>query len=298
MLLSSSILKFNNSSNKPSKEFEFNTKSQLLISHNSLSNEKAYEIVFLPSPTNPLEPDYFVFSNNKFYRLQGIKPNVNRVSVFVDHILTSLDLIAATFDFDVLFIFISILYQNKNNYLTMASRIIEFYSGKSADYTLSNLQSSVMYLWQNNVNKVKDRIKYLCDVMESQGVNELLLKPNDMKFTHLLKFKVNNMVKYVVDNNIAISSYSNVETTKSEDLRKNLVTIDEGKCRRFCWSIVKSLLSPESSRHIIPSDILNSISKPIIVEKNPQIITTRSKRHKINHVPKGTSSITSFFKPK
>ncbi|EAN31340.1 Ydr279p protein family (RNase H2 complex component) family protein [Theileria parva strain Muguga] len=298
MILGSSILNSSESSSESDKEFEFKTKSHLLISDVSLNPEKGYEIVFLPSPSNPLDPDYFVFCNNKFYRLRGIIPNLNPVNFFVCNILTSIDFVYATFDFDVIFIFISILYQDKNKYLTMVSRIIEFYSGKSGDYTLTNLQSSAMYLWQNNVNKVKDRMKYLSDVMESSDGNEFLFKPNDLKLTHLLKFKVKNMVKYAIGNNIFISTYSNIQTNKSQTHRKNLVRIDESMCRRFCWSIIKSLLSPTAFKHIIPSDILDTISKPIIIPRNPQMITTKSKRPKIKHIPKGTSTITSFFKPK
>ncbi|BAM40972.1 conserved hypothetical protein [Theileria orientalis strain Shintoku] len=304
LLGSSSLIDLSKSSNTSNdKELTLDNKSHLLIIDDSikpLNIGNSYEIISLPSPNNVYNKEYYLIGENRLFRLNGIKPNENRVSLFLNEFLANPEFIIATFEFDVIFIFISILYLNKDKYITMSSRIVDCYTNSSSAFYSKSLQSSVLSIWSKNVNDVKTRLMYLCDVSESHGGNEHPLRPNEKRLRHLLTFKVNKMVNHIISNNLFISDYCETSVTStSPTVRKNLVTLNEDKCRHFCWSLVKSHLSETAAKILIPSEITGSLVKPVKNECTPQVLTsTATKRAKVISGSKGTPSITSFFKAK
>ncbi|UVC54253.1 hypothetical protein MACJ_003788 [Theileria orientalis] len=304
LLGSSSLIDLTKSSNTSNdKELTLDDKSHLLIIDESIKpliTRNSYEIISLPSPNNVYNNEYYMISENRLFRLNGIKPNQNRVSLFLNEFLVNPEFIIATFEFDVIFIFISILYLNKDKYITMSSRIVDCYTNNSSVHYSKSLQSSVLSIWSKNVNNVKHRMLYLCDFMESPGGNEHLLRPNEKRLRHLLNFKVNKMVNHIISNNLMISDYCETSVTSSSPtLRKILVTLNEDKCRLFCWSLVKSHLSETAAKILIPSEITGLLVKPVKNESTPQVLTsTATKKARVIAGSKGTPSITSFFKPK
>ncbi|EKX73414.1 conserved hypothetical protein [Theileria equi strain WA] len=287
-------------------EFEFTEKSQLALIKKSIKSQRdgrSYEVMVLPSPNDLYVPSYYMLDKDRIYWLQGIKPGVNPVSVFIDEFVATPEYILGTFDFDVMFIFITVLYNNPQKFLTMHSRVVECYrSGGSNEHR--DLELAVLTLWNRNVNNVKDRLLYLCDTMESPGGEELLYKPNNERFLAMLSHKVGNMRQHIADNGIIIPDYCESECTSTKGLNKHLITIKEDKCKVFCWGIIQSLLS-KSAKSILPSKVVDRLEKLDEEKKVEQelkrtqepLVRPKPVRRKIKTIklPENTARITGFF---
>ncbi|CDR96450.1 hypothetical protein, conserved [Babesia bigemina] len=259
------------------------------------------EIVQLPNPTNLLDGALYAVLDGTIYLIRGILPNVHPVSLFVDNTILNQSFLA-TFRFDVIFIFTSILFLAPDKFMSMPQRIYELYrSGLNESQGHGALEAGAFALWNNNVDKIQERIRYLCDIANPGEAKDVVIKPNVSKFQAMLEYKVQSLEKAVRSSNIIMGSYcQSKETSNSEHVRKHYITVQDGKLRSFAWSLISSMLNAEARNRLVPSNgsmIDHQAIDDVNLSRKPVITSSKRPKQRKIAVASGTASITSFFKP-
>ncbi|ORM41177.1 uncharacterized protein BXIN_0373 [Babesia sp. Xinjiang] len=277
------------------------TAKRLMFLDSSIT-DSSVEVLQLPSPASLRKCALYAVFDGKVYWLRGIKPNINPVSLFVGNSIVNEDHFLATFKFDVIFIFTSLLFLKHDKFISVPQRIYELYrSGVVDSEECSVLESGMLALWNHNVDKVQDRLEYLCQKIKSDGSKDPLLKPNIDSFRAMLEHKVQSLEKAVQKSNLMMGSYCRAsETSCHNHVRKNYIDFREGKLRLFCWSVISQMLNPEARSHLVPAKCdFNDISSHLqSTSSTAPLITSGNKgakQRKIT-VAKGTPSILGFFK--
>ncbi|GIX62207.1 ribonuclease H2 subunit B, putative [Babesia caballi] len=264
--------------------------------------EGTAEVAKFPNPSCIAEGTYYVVANGRLYWLREIQPNVHPVSLFVDNEILNDRTFLATFEFDAIFIFTSLLYLEPDKFVSVPQRIHEVYRSSLDDSQgHKSLEAATLTLWNKNVNNVQERLGYLCDVVHELDAEAPLFKPDQAKFTTMLEYKVQCLEKAVRDSNLMMGAYcQSSETSHQNHVRKHHVSFKEGKLRLFAWSVISTMLNAEARRHLVPSN-MTVPDTAATAEAKPSaapIITSGNKAPKKRKVAmaKGTPSITAFFK--
>ncbi|KAK2196042.1 hypothetical protein BdWA1_002640 [Babesia duncani] len=272
--------------------------SHLLILNNEINADiSGYKVIELPSPTCATEKQMYIAYNNKVYWLQGIKPNMNPVTMFVSDVLVNWEHILATFEFDVVFIFLTILYIEPNVPISMQSRIRKCY--RMHNNNKLDLEKAVLNIWDRNVNDIVNRMEYLCDTEKSQS-NELQYKPNNKNIKAMLSYKVTQMVKCAKNNCILSAGYCDeeeVSVNSHDHTVKHSIHLDEDKCKKYCWGLIMSYLSDATASSIFSPEFIKSVTAHATVEKRPAPAKPSHTNIKSNKksTTETTGSILNYF---
>ncbi|GBE59487.1 ribonuclease H2 subunit [Babesia ovata] len=278
-----------------------NADARRLMFVDSIIKADSVEVVQLPNATNLMDGTLYAIFDGKLYLIRGIQPNVHPVSLFVNNTILNQSFLA-TFKFDVIFIFTSIVFLEPDKFMSMPQRIYELYrSGLNESQGHGALEAGTFALWNNNVDNIQERIRYLCETANPSEAKDPLIKPNMSKFRAMLEYKVQCLEKAARNSNIMMGPYcQSNETSNRDNVRKHYITFQDSKLRSFAWSVISSMLNAEARNCLIPSNAsmadkqavegANTSTKPVIKSgKKP-------KQRKIA-VASGTVSITTFFKP-
>ncbi|GFE52887.1 ribonuclease H2 subunit, putative [Babesia ovis] len=278
------------------------TAPHLMLLDSSITNPSV-EVVRLPNPSKLLDAGLYVICENNIFWLRGIQPNIKPVSLFLNNRILNEDCFWATFRFDAICIFTSLLFLNPDKFMSVPQRIYDLYrSGRDDSQEYAALEAGTFALWNHNIDKVQNRLEYLCETIKSDGSKELLFKPNIEKFRAMLEYKVQLVEEKLQKENVMMGAYcETTETSSSNHVRKHHVTFKSGKLRMFAWSIISTMLNDEARRALLPTNCTNTKSSGHIqsnVSSGPMITSKNKLQKKRKMAPvTGTRSITSFFKP-
>lgn len=264
----------------------------------------SFEVAHLPSPNDPRESALYLVSGDRLFWLRGIQPNVNPVSLFVGDKIVNEDYFYATFKFDAIFIITSILFRDPDKFISIPQRIYDIYrSGPDESQGCSALEAGAFAVWNHNIDGIRERLEYLCDVLDPADSKDKLFKPNRDKFRAMLDYKVQNLENYVKENNIMMGAYCvSTMTSESNHVRKHHVEYDDRKLRSFAWASISKMLSVEARNCLVPSKVVHP-QKICPVEpatNTAPVITSGNKAQKKRKIAgaAGTASIMNFFNPK
>lgn len=302
--------------------------------------KKNYEFIKLPSVSEASKSVMYHFEpkknqlfllQNYFYnpKIESIlheqeKINKNFVSLFLNHYMIENTSSYACYPIDALYIFVSIIYYNvdANQYMTLEDYLNILYKADRTEGT--DVIHNTLQIFKKNVNKVKQRIKLICDERNEQG--NLFYKPNIKKLKNFYYFKCIQLFNYIIENEIVFSDFAfpvdlelykkyrnedsiklfNAIKKKTKQFEKyRAYKLHMDKCivyfngtyykvmdiqlRVFVWLIIKGFMNDSIETKIIPEEIKKQLMK--MEEGNQQ-----KKKEVLWNQPKNKKNSTETLK--
>ncbi|CRG95854.1 conserved Plasmodium protein, unknown function [Plasmodium gallinaceum] len=313
---------------------------------------KNYSFIKLPSISEPSKNVLYHFNEetNELYLLERNyynpkietirhekdKINKNNISIFINNYALENAYSYYCYPIDAIFIFISIIYENcsHNKFITLENYLNNILNDN--EKTKNEVIKNTLSIFKKNVNRIKDRLKIVCDELHE---NEMFYyKPNINKVKNFYNFKCIILFNYIIENQIIFPDYAQymekeiLEKYKSDENRHPFNLIKEEKkqidkynqykkyidnyliefnkqhykingdnLRAFIWLVIKGFMCLSLEEKIIPDDInkkLNEIKEDEEEKRKTQnMIFTKNKKHPLQ-VPRNQPMIDSFFKRK
>ncbi|CAD2102825.1 ribonuclease H2 subunit B, putative [Plasmodium vinckei] len=316
-----------------------------------------YSFIKLPSISEPSKPVLYHYNeqSNELYllernyynpQIEAIKHehdkiNKSQISIFINNYAIENEYSFFCYPIDAIFIFISIIYKNysNNTYITLEDLLDNVLGCDIDDPQKTNqVIKNTLYIFNKNVNEIKDRLKIICDELYENG--KLFFKPNIQKIKKFYNFKCIMLYNYIVENKIVSPDYSQKmdkellekyhTSLKNEQILKianegDINEIDKYKeytkhidsyfvehnnayykfngqnLKTFIWLIIKGFMYSSLSEKLIPQDIsdnLNKIKEETKKIKIQQNETFTKGKKHTLQTPRNQLMIDSFFKKK
>ncbi|SOV19199.1 ribonuclease H2 subunit B, putative [Plasmodium sp. gorilla clade G2] len=183
---------------------------------------KNYFFIKLPSISEPSKSvlyhyneetnELFLLERNYYnpkietIRYESEKINKNYISLFVNNYTIENDCGYYCYPIDALFVFISIIYNNytHNTYTTLEDYLI--FIIKDNIKLRKDVTKNLLLILKNNVNNIKDRLKYVCDELHENNI--YYYKPNINKVRKFYNLKCIILFNYIIENKIVFPDYS------------------------------------------------------------------------------------------
>ncbi|SBS87201.1 ribonuclease H2 subunit B, putative [Plasmodium ovale] len=314
---------------------------------------KNYSFIKMPSIPEPSKTVlyHYVEEKNELYLLERNyynpkieslkyeteKINKSCVSLFINNYAIQNDCSFLCYPIDALFLFISIIYENceNNTYTTLEDYLDNIL--KNNEKHKYEAVKNVLTIFKKNVNNVKDRLMYVCDVLHEN--NNFYYKPNIKKVKNFYNFRCIILYNYIIEKKIIFSDYVHYINNELLDKhkmdihthpfhsisKKNFKEIEKYKeykkyidtyiiefnkkyykfngtnLRNFIWLIMKGFMCHPLCQKITPSDIHENLDKRKEEDKLKKLqqneTVGRGKKHALQ-TPRNQLMIDSFFKKK
>ncbi|CRH03801.1 ribonuclease H2 subunit B, putative [Plasmodium relictum] len=314
---------------------------------------RSYSFIKLPSASEPSKIVLYHFNEeaNELYLLdrnyynpkietirhEKEKINKNYISIFINNYAIENNCSYYCYPIDALFIFISIIYENctNNKFTTLENYLNNIL--KDNEKIRKEVIKNMLYILKKNVNKIKDRLKIVCDELYENEI--YYYKPNIEKVKNFYNFKCIILFNYIIENKIIFPDYAQyvekeiLEKYKTDKSSHPLTLIKEEKkqidkyneykknvdnylvefnkkhyrfngnnLRAFIWLIIKGFMCLSLEEKIVPDDICKKLKEIKDEEeeekrKTQNVTFTKNKKHPLQ-APRNQPMIDSFFKKK